>query len=324
MNQLRIFVDLAMTPDVLELLRAGTAGHHLVFSQAPLSSVLAGSAPDPQFASVDIAFGQPSPEAVAGAARLKWIQISSSGITRYDNPAFRGLVAERGIVVTNSASVYNEACAAHALSFLLAQARKLPLALKTRTPNGSAAWNALRGASTTLRGETVLIMGYGAIGRRLAELLQPLGMKVVAYRRTRRNDETVPVVTADGLTEALGAADHIINILPASGETGHFFDRARFAAVKPGAVFYNIGRGSTVDQDALLAALRSGRLGAAWLDVTEPEPLPDSHPLWAEPNCFITPHTAGGHTDEAKTLVRHFLANFDRFIRREPLADRVM
>jgi phosphoglycerate dehydrogenase-like enzyme len=91
-----------------------------------------------------------------------------------------------------------------------------------------------------------------------------------------------------------------------------------------GAVFYNIGRGTTVAQDALLDALRSGRLGAAWLDVTEPEPLPDEHPLWAEPNCFITPHVAGGHVGEAKTLVRHFLKNFDRFICRKPLLDRVM
>ena len=74
----------------------------------------------------------------------------------------------------------------------------------------------------------------------------------------------------------------------------------------------------------MLEALRSGRIGAAWLDVTEPEPLPDEHPLWAEPNCFITPHVAGGHADETKTLVRHFLKNFERFVRGEPLLDRVM
>ena len=94
--------------------------------------------------------------------------------------------------------------------------------------------------------------------------------------------------------------------------------------MKPGATFYNLGRGATVHQDALLAGLRSGRLGAAWLDVTEPEPLPDGHPLWAEPNCHITPHVAGGHTGEAKTLVRHFLKNLERFTRNEPLLDRVM
>ena len=149
-------------------------------------------------------------------------------------------------------------------------------------------------------------------------------MKVMAYRRKPRGDEGVPVITEDQLAGALAEADHIVDILPDSAATRHFFDAARFAMIKPGAIFYNIGRGTTVDQDALLEALRSGRIGAAWLDVTEPEPLPDEHPLRQEPNCFITPHVAGGHVDETKTLVRHFLKNFERFVRGEPLLDRVM
>jgi phosphoglycerate dehydrogenase-like enzyme len=324
MNKLRIFVDLAVAPDVLELLQAGTKGHQLVFPRTPVSSVLAKAERDPQFATVDITFGQPEPQAIAEANRLKWIHVSSSGITRYDNPHFRALMAERKIAVSNSASVYDEACAVHALSFMLAQARKLPLALKTRTASGTDAWFALRGSSRTLRGETVLIVGYGTIGKRLVELLRPFDMKVFAYRRKAHGDEGVPVVTGGQLFRALAEADHVVNILPDSAETRHFFDAARFLAVKPGAIFYNIGRGATVSQDALLDALRSGRLGAAWLDVTEPEPLPDEHPLWAEPNCFITPHVAGGHVDETKTLVCHFLKNFDRFVRGKPLLDRVM
>jgi phosphoglycerate dehydrogenase-like enzyme len=324
MNKLRIFVDFAAAPDVLELLQAGTKGHQLVFPKTPVSSVLAKAKRDPQFATVDVAFGQPEPQAIAEASRLKWIHISSSGIARYDNPQFRALMAERKIAVSNSASVYNEACAIHALSFMLAQARKLPLALKTRTANGTKAWYAIRGSSGTLRGETVLILGYGAIGRRLAELLRPFDVKVIAYRRKARGDECVPVVTGNQVARALAEANHVVNILPDSTETRHFFNATRFSAIKPGAIFYNIGRGTTVNQDALLDALRSGRLGAAWLDVTEPEPLPNAHPLWAEPNCFITPHVAGGHVDETKTLVRHFLKNFDRFIRGKPLLDRVM
>jgi len=324
MNKLRIFVDLAVTPDVLELLQNGTAGHELVFPRTPASSVLARAERDPQFATVDVAFGQPEPGAIAEASRLKWIHVSTSGITRYDNPPFRAEMAERKIPVTNSASVYNEPCAMHALSFMLAQARKLPLALRTRTASGKPAWHAIRGSSGTLRGETVLILGYGAIGKRLAELLRPFDMKVIAYRRKARGDEGVPVVTGHQLTRALAEADHVVNVLPDSAETRRFFDATRFSAIKRGAIFYNIGRGTTVNQDALLEALRSGRIGAAWLDVTEPEPLPDGHPLWTEPACFITPHVAGGHIDEAKSLVRHFLKNLDRFGRGEPLLDRVM
>lgn len=324
MHRLRIFVDFVAPPDALEMLREGAKGHQLVFPQKPASSVLDKVERDSAFATVDVAFGQPDPQAVAEAVQLKWIHFSSSGITRYDNPRFRALVADRNIAVSNSASVYKEACAVHVLGFMLAQARKLPLALKTRTANGTKAWHALRGSTGTLRGETVLILGYGAIGRRLAELLHPLGMNVIAYRRKARGDEEVPVITERQLASTLSAADHVVNILPDSAETRHLFTTARFAGIKPGAIFYNIGRGPTVDQDALLEALRSGRIGAAWLDVTEPEPLPDEHPLWAEPNCFMTPHVAGGHVDEAKTLVGHFLKNLDRFVRGEPLLDRIM
>jgi phosphoglycerate dehydrogenase-like enzyme len=321
----RIFVDYAVSADNLELLRAGTIGHQLVFPKKPIASVLANPERDPQFATVDIAFGQPDPQAIAESAKLKWIHVSSSGITRYDNPKFRALMVERKIAVTNSASVYNEACAVHILSFMLAQARNLPRALDSRTATGTNEWRGLRGSSSTLRGQTVLILGFGAIGRRLVELLRPLHMNIIAYRRMARGDEGVPVITQEQLPRTLAVeADHIVNILPENLESRRFFDAARFSTLKPGAVFYNIGRGATVDQDALLEALRSNRLKAAWLDVTEPEPLPDNHPLRAEPNCFITPHVAGGQVDEAGTLVRHFLKNFGCYVRGEPLWDQVM
>jgi len=324
MKKLRIFVDFVLPPDVLEILRQGTQDHQLVFPRTPASSVLAKPERDPQFATAEVAFGQPDPDAVAEAEQLHWIHVSSSGITRYDNPAFRALMAKRGIPVSNSMSVYSEPCAVHVLSFILGQARKLPLGLSSRAPNGTKAWHALRGSSQTLQGETFLIVGYGAIGRRLAELLRPFDAKVTAYRRRARGDESVPVLTGDDLDRALGEFGHVVNILPDSAETRHFFDAKRFSKFRPGAIFYNIGRGTTVEQDALLDALRLGRIGAAWLDVTKPEPLPDQHPLRAEPNCFITPHVAGGYADEAKTLVCHFLENLRRFEKGESLLDRVM
>ena len=324
MDRLRIFVDLEMATDVLNLLRTRTAGHELILPPTPVPSVLAKADPDPQFGTADIAFGQPDPQAIVDARSLKWIHISSSGITRYDNPEFRALMRSRQIVVSNSATVFQEACATHALSFILAQARKLPRALVTRSVNTSSDWKALRGSSAVLRGDTLLIVGFGAIGRRLAELLQPLGLNVMACRRKPDGDEKVAVVTPDQLDGAITLADHIMNILPDSVATRNFFDASRFAAMKPGAMFYNIGRGATVDQQALAEALHAGRVGAAWLDVTEPEPLPEGHPLLAAPNCFITPHTAGGHADETKTLVSHFLDNFSRYVRGESLIDRVI
>jgi phosphoglycerate dehydrogenase-like enzyme len=233
-------------------------------------------------------------------------------------------MAERKILFSNSAGVFYEACAIHVLAFMLAQARNLPLALRTTASSGTPVWDDLRNTSSTLRGETVLILGYGAIGSRLARLLLPFGADVIAYRRRPRGDEGLPVITEKALAATLNRAHHVVNILPDSAETRHFFDAARFSTIQPRAVFYNIGRGTTVDQVALLAALASGQLKAAWLDVTDPEPLPEDHPLRKEPNCFLTPHIAGGHLDEAKSLVRHFLQNLDRFVRNEPLVDRVM
>jgi len=322
---LKIYIDFAVTPVIRELLKEGTSGHQLIFSKSPATSVLFKAEWDPQLETVDIFFGQPDPETIDKISKLKWIQISTSSITRYDNPEFRNQVAERTIAVSNSASVYNEACAVHTLSFMLAQARQLPVGLNTYTDIGTDTWYNLRHSCIPLQDQTVLILGYGTIGMRLAELLRPLNMNVIAYRRKIRGDEGVQVITGDKLDSALAQeADHIVNILPESAETNHFFNSDRFTTIKPGAVFYNIGRGTTVNQDALLDALRSGHLKAAWLDVTDPEPLPKDHPLLTQPNCFITPHVAGGHPDEAKTLVRHFLRNLKRFVQSEPLLDQVM
>lgn len=322
---LRIHVDFTLPEEAIALLRAGTRAHRLEFADQPTASVLGAATADPAFARAEVAFGQPDPEAVAAAPALKWIQLSTSGYTRYDTPDFRALVARRDIPVCNAALVYAEACAVHAASFILAQARNLPAALRSREPHASPAWRDIRAAGTTLQGCTVLIVGFGTIGHRLADMLRPFGVNVLAYRRKARGDEGVPVVTDAQLAHVLShEVDHIVNILPDSPSTRGFFDRARFAAMKPGAVFHNIGRGTSVDQEALAHALHSGRLAAAWLDVTDPEPLPEGHPLLTAPNCHITPHVAGGHRGESLTLVRHFLANLERFVRGEPLVDRVM
>ncbi|MBU0678433.1 MAG: hypothetical protein KJ626_09975, partial [Verrucomicrobia bacterium] len=160
---------------------------------------------------------------------------------------------------------------------------------------------------------------------RLTELLSPFQMKIIACRRFPRGDEGVPVITVGQLEETLRSqVDHVINILPDSSETQGFFDTARFRAMKPGTVFYNIGRGATVDQTALLDSLRSGRLASTWLDVTDPEPLPEDHPLWTEPNCFMTPHVAGGFAEEKRALVQHFLNNLNRFLKDAELVDRIV
>lgn len=324
MTPLRIFIDLKLTPELLTQLESGTKGHKLVLPLTPIASSLSPPVQDPQFSSVDIAFGQPDLQSIAGARNLRWIHISTAGITRYDTPSFRASMAQRNIVVSNSSSVYDDPCATQVMSFILAQARNLPQSLAMRLGNAAPEWLALRRSCIPLNGQTVLIVGYGAIGNRLADMLAPHGVKLIAYRRKPRGDEGIPVISGTQLSAALSKADHVVNILPESQETGHFFNAAKFAAFKPGAVFYNIGRGTTVDQNALVHSLNSGQLAAAWLDVTDPEPLPEGHPLLVHPNCFITPHVAGGHFNELGSAVSHFLENFRRFTSNESLLDRVM
>jgi phosphoglycerate dehydrogenase-like enzyme len=149
-------------------------------------------------------------------------------------------------------------------------------------------------------------------------------MHITAMRRKPRGDEGVATVTPENLATALATADHVVSILPENADSRGFISTERLAQMKRGAIFYNIGRGATVDQPALVESLHSGHLGAAWLDVTDPEPLPGDHPLLSAPRCHITPHTAGGHENEAETLVRHFLDNLERFARGAPVRDRVI
>ncbi len=324
MPNLQVFCDAHLPEPVLQLLRDGIAPHKLVLPQGKGTSVLGVAPTDPAFFEADIALGQPDVAGVLKAEKLRWLQVTSAGFTRYDTAEFRAAAQARGLAFTNSSSVYAEACAEHIFAFMMANARQLPVALHSRCASGTPEWNGLRYSSTCLLGQSAVILGYGSIATRLIEMLAPFRMKITALRRHPRGDEGIAIVTEGNLAAALATADHVINILPDNAASIGFISKERLAQMKPGAVFYNIGRGTTVDQTALDEALRSHRLAAAWLDVTDPEPLPGNHPLLTAPNCHITPHVAGGHPNESETLARHFLDNFKRFVANEPLRDRVM
>ena len=275
----------------------------------------------------DVAFGQPDPEVVATAASLRWVAISSAGFNRYERDDVRASVAGRGLILTNASGVFDEPCAQHALALLLADRRALPTAAAAQRDRRWDA-KAVRPASRLLdAGTTVALFGFGAIARRLTELLRPFGVRVVGVRRSPTGDEpcdTIASSDAPALAKLLGESDVLVNILPAGPGRDGFFDAARFRQAKRGATYISIGRGSTTVSADLRAALEAGQLSAAWLDVTDPEPLPPGDPLWTAANCHITPHTAGGMSDEATALARHFLDNLRRFERGEPLRDRVI
>ena len=324
MSSLKIYSDTPFGESALNLLKSGIGAHELVFPEVMAESVLGQSVAGPAIRDVDLIFGQPDVPAVLEASKLQWMHVSTAGYTRYDNAEFRQEMKERGVVVTNSSSVYADACVEHFLAFLFAQSRQLLPNLASSCANGSEEWFGLRESAVPLAGQKMLILGYGTIARRMIEYLTPLKMEISALRRSPRGDEPVPIVTPDAMDEALSGADHVVNILPDNDDSHHFVNEDLLAKMKAGSVFYNIGRGRTVHQEALAAALNSGHLAAAWLDVTDPEPLPQDHVLRQASNCHISPHTAGGHRAESETLVRHFLANLERYQQNRPLLDQII
>lgn len=323
-QHLTIYCDARFPPHVVEELVRSAAPHRVVLAANRSGSNLVSAAPDLRLGEADVALGQPDPQQVMDLPRIRWVQVTSAGYTRYDRDDFKAALRSRGAFFTNSSSVYQEPCAEHCLAMMLALARRLPQCAVDQ--NTARSWKAAehRIRSRLLVGQTAVILGYGAIARRLLELLQPLRMNLVCVRRKPAGDEGVPVVPEDRMDEVLSGADHVVSTLPETLRTIGMFDAKRFALMKPGASFYNIGRGTTVDQAALLAALGSGKLAAAYLDVTNPEPLPADHPLWTAPNCYITPHTAGGHHDEFERLARHFVDNLRRFEIGDALLDRIV
>lgn len=322
---LTVWANHELRPGARELFYDSLArlGCRVIQSAKSSRSVLTPGEPDPTLAEADIAYGQPVPEDVMGCPKLRWVALSTAGYTRYDRDDFRAAMRSRGTVVTNASSVFANPCAEHALAMMLAFTRELPRYIVNQ--QGPRAWNYAEGRYSieTLEGKTVVLLGYGAIGRRLRELLAPFRCRVIGVRRQPRGDEGIEVVRDADAAAVLPLADHVVNCLPDAPATWRFCNAAFFAQLRRGACFYNIGRGSTVDQAALLAALRSGHVRGAFLDALDPEPLPPEHPLWAEPSCHITPHVAGGHREQDESLVRHFTGNLQRFISGSPLIDRI-
>ncbi len=323
-SALRVWCNYPLDEAAARLLREGTRRHRLVLHERAKNAVPLRDAPDAAPRDAQVLFGQPDPEVLIAGESVRWVQLSSAGYTRYDREDVRDAMRARGAVLTNSSHVFDEPCAEHLAAMMLALARRLPQCLENQ--RGARTWlqNEKRGReSQLLTGQTAFIYGFGAIARRLVQILAPWRMRLFGVRRAARGDEGIPTLTEGEADARLGEAQHVLNILPDNASTRHFFGAERLARCRPGARFYNIGRGTTVDQEALGAALRDGRLEAAYLDVTDPEPLPATHPLWALPNCLITPHVAGAHADEDERLVRHFLANLDAFEAGRPLVDRV-
>src|SRR4051812_33575203 len=246
---LTIWCNAKFPPAAMEKLRAGLGSHKLVQAAGSSASNLAAGAADPSLESADIAYGQPDPKQIIRLPRIRWVQITTAGYTRYDTREFREGVQRNGTIFCNASSIYSEPCAQHALAMMMSFNRELPESMHNQKTERDWPTFVLRERSRLLNGQTVLLVGYGAIARRLAELLAPFCMNLIGLRRHPRGDEAgVRILSISELPAWVGRADHVVNMLPASAETEEFFDADKFAAMKRTAYYYNIGRGSTNDQ----------------------------------------------------------------------------
>lgn len=259
-------------------------------------------------AEVLVAWRQPTPVIEDAARRMHNLKLVQGLAAGPDSVVAAGFADD--VAIASGVGLHNDTVAEHALALSLALVRFLPLALSRQAERrwdhylgGAVAERGDDGRVNTLRGAKVAVWGFGSIASALAPLLKALGAEVTGVARTAGERHGFPVVTEDDLDALLAETDLLIMILPSGETTAKALDAGRLAQLKDGALLVNVGRGTTVDEEALLAALQSGRLAAAALDVTEVEPLPESSPLWEQPNVLITPHVASDRPQGATELL---------------------
>lgn len=247
------------------------------------------------------------------SAGLQWVHIHSAGA---DRQIYLDLRA-RGVQIATSSGANAQVVATTALAGLLALARRFPMLWAEQQ---AQQWRPMLGERTPrdLPGQTATIVGWGPIGQQLASLLQALGLKVVAVRQqagpqTLLRADAVEQVTFEGFHQVLHRTDWLILACPLTDKTRQLVNTPALAALPRGAHVINVARGEVVDQSALVAALQSGHLGGAFLDVFQHEPLQQGSPLWAMPQVMVTPHAAGHSDGNQKRVSQMFLDNLRRF-----------
>ncbi|MDJ0392821.1 D-isomer specific 2-hydroxyacid dehydrogenase family protein [Rhodococcus sp. G-MC3] len=245
-------------------------------------------------------------------ANIRWVQLSSAGVESWIDAG----IVDTSRTWTSAAGAYSRTVAQHAIMLLLAGVRHLPEQLD------ATSWRKeeFDPRVGTLDGSTVAIIGCGGIGRALIPFLHAAGASVLAVTRSG-----VPVhgasdtLTADRVDEVFSRADHFVLAAPATSDTAHLLGTAELAQMRPTSWIVNVARGSLIDTDAAVEAARSGKIGGLALDVTDPEPLPDSHPLWSLPNAIITPHVANPASGLSAALNAHVQRNIEKFSAGTPL-----
>ena len=263
------------------------------------------------------------PEQFAHAQRLKWIHSPAAAVHQL---MFPEMIASE-VVVTNARSVHGPVVGEHALALVMALAKKLHTSARLQQQHTWGQQTILEQTPTIveLGGSEVLLIGLGSIGREFAKRARGLGMKVTAAREhADQHDESVDrVISTAQLDQGLPKSDFVVLAAPLTPTTRHIMNAARIATLRRTAYIVNVSRGPLIDDEALLAALRVGRIAGAGLDVFAEEPLPPDSPYWALPNVIITPHTAAV---TPKLWERHYTLisdNLRRYLAGEPLRNVV-
>jgi len=257
----------------------------------------------------DILFGEPNliRDTLASFSDLKWVQANWAGVEPLLDPALR-----RDYILTNARGVFGPLMSEFVFSYLLLHERKILQRIEAQREHR---WNPT--LTGTLRSKTIGLLGVGSIGAELARTAKFFGMTVRGFTRSSESCPDIDeYVHADLPTFAAGL-DYFVSVLPNTAETRHIIDAQVLAALPKHAIFINVGRGSAVEESALVNALETGAIAGSVLDVFEQEPLPAGHPLWSVPNTFITSHTSAPSFPE--DIAKLFFENYRLYVEGKPL-----
>ena len=260
----------------------------------------------------------PDPELIALVPRLQWLQLTSVSLEGVLTPR----VVESEVAVTVTRGPRGQAIAEHVVMFMLALARRLPATVRDHQQRF---WNVESATFANpyleLKGKTILVMGVGAIGSGVARICKAgFQMRVLGFSRTKRGDPHVDeYVDRSGLHAALAEADFVCLGLPVTPQTARIMDADAIAAMKPTAYLINVARGAIVDEDALISALRSGRIAGAALDVLDEMPASEDNPFWDLPDVIVTPHKSAMSDRLVGDSLEYYFENIRRFGEGEPL-----
>lgn len=274
-----------------------------------------------RLAEIEIVFNSFPHDLIAQAPNLRWFQQWGAGADWLMH--YPGVVENDQIVITNGSGIHPIPITEHIFGFILAFGRHIHTQIRQQMRNE---WRSMPGESLLeLPGKTMLLIGVGAIGEQTTQVANALGMRVIGVRRdpTQAVAGVESMHGTDELLELLPQADFLVLTVPLTHETKDMINRAELQAMKADAYIINIGRGGTINEDALIAALNNGEIAGAGLDVVEEEPLSADSPLWAMENVIITAHYAGATPHYIERVVGLFLDNLQRYLTDKPLRNVV-